>query len=73
MADLKDKAENLKDKVKGETNEAVGKITGNEEQELKGKIQSKKADMNKKIDDTKDDVVDNVNDAIDEHDRKKRR
>lgn len=73
MSDLKDKFENAKDKVKGEVNEAVGKITDNEEQELKGKMQSKKADLNKKVDDTKDNVVENINDAIDEHDRKKRR
>ena len=37
-----------KDKVIGEVKEAVGKVTGNEELELKGKIQSSKADLKDK-------------------------
>ena len=45
MTDLKDKLKNMKDKVTGETQEAVGKLTDNEELELKGKIQSAKADV----------------------------
>ena len=70
MTDLKDKLKNAKDKVAGETKEAVGKVTDNEELEFKGKVQSTKADISKNIHDKKDDVVDKVNEKIDEHDRK---
>ena len=36
MSNLKDKFENAKDKVVGNTKEAVGKATGSEETELNG-------------------------------------
>ncbi|MBK5246254.1 MAG: CsbD family protein, partial [Peptostreptococcaceae bacterium] len=39
MSDSKYKLNNAKDKVLGEVKEAVGKVTGNEDLELKGKIQ----------------------------------
>lgn len=61
MADLKDKLENVKDKFIGEVNETVGKVTGNENQELKGKIQSKIADLDKDLDDRKENVVERIN------------
>ena len=48
MSDLKDKLEHAKDKVLGKTKEAVGKSTGSEETELKGKLQSIKADLKEK-------------------------
>ena len=45
------KAGNIKDKTKGKINEKVGKAIGNEKMEIKGKVQSAKAeakgDMNK--------------------------
>ena len=38
MTDSKNKLENAKDKIMGETKEAAGKVTGNEELELKEKF-----------------------------------
>ena len=66
MSNLKDKFENAKDKVVGNTKEAVGKATGSEETELNGKLQSKKADIKQKFDDTKEKIAKNINDALDE-------
>jgi len=48
MTDSKGKVDNTKDKITGKIKEAVGKATGNEELELKGKIQSSKSDLNEK-------------------------
>ena len=56
MADLKDKMENAIDKIEGGLNEAAGKITGNKQLELKGKLQGSKADLEKKMN-----VKDNIN------------
>ena len=47
-----------KDKIKGKVNEAVGKLTDDEKQELKGKEMT-------------DDVANKVNKKVDEHDRKR--
>lgn len=71
MTDLKDKLKNMKDKVTGETQEAVGKLTDNEELELKGKIQSAKADVVKKISEKKDELVEKINEKIEDLDDKK--
>lgn len=49
MGRLKNKFNNTKDKVAGEVKDKVGKITGNETLELKGKIQSAKSDLKQKI------------------------
>lgn len=65
MTDFKDKLINAKDKIVGEVKEAVGKVTGNEELELKGKLQSTKADFNEKVAEIKDGIVDKVNDVYD--------
>ena len=65
MTDFKDKLVNAKDKIVGEVKEAVGKATGNEELELKGKLQSTKADFKEKVADIKDGIVDKVNDVYD--------
>jgi len=62
MAELKSKIKNTKDKVVGKAKEAFGKATGNEETELKGKIQSKKADVKETLDDTKEKIAKNIND-----------
>ena len=62
MADLGSKIENTKDKVVGEAKEDFGKVTGNEETELKGKIQSKKADVKETLDDTKEKIAKKIND-----------
>jgi len=49
MGRFKNKFNNTKDKVAGEVKDKVGKITGNETLELKGKIQSAKSDIKQKI------------------------
>jgi len=70
MSDLKDKFENVKDKVIGKTKEAVGKSTGSQETELKGKLQSKTADLKEKLDHTKESIAEKINDKLDEEDKK---
>ena len=65
MTDTKDKLENAKDKIIGETKEVVGKVTGNDELELEGKIQSAKSDIKKKTEEIKEDIADKINDIID--------
>jgi len=67
MTNSMDKLDNTKDKVLGEVKEAVGKVTGNEELELKGKIQSSKSDFKEKGEKTKEDITRKVNDIIDEN------
>lgn len=67
MADSKYKLNNAKDKVTGEVKEAVGKVTGNEELELKGKIQSSKSDLKEKGEKIKEDITKGINDIIDEN------
>ncbi len=77
MSNFKKKMENAQEKFAGETKEAVGKITGNEQLELKGKIQSSKADFKKdtnikdKVEQIKENVAGKINDKLDE--RKKRK
>jgi len=66
MTDSKYKLNNAKDKVLGEVKEAVGKVTGNEELELKGKIQSSKSDLKGKGVKIKEDITERINDIIDE-------
>lgn len=63
----------MKDKVVGSVKEATGKVTDNEELELKGKLQqgvgkAREAadDISDKVRDTKDDVVGSINKKIDE-------
>ena len=71
MSDSKYKLNNAKDKVLGEVKEAIGKVTGNEELELKGKIQSSKSDLKEKGIKIKKDIVESINDIIDEKGDKK--
>jgi uncharacterized protein YjbJ (UPF0337 family) len=65
------KYENAKNKLTGEIKEAAGKITGNEQLELKGKIQSAKADFKKntnvknKVHEMKEDFAGKINDMMD--------
>jgi len=66
MTDSKYKLNNAKDKVIGEVKEAVGKVTGNEDLELKGKIQSSKSDLKEKGVKIKEDITERINDIIDE-------
>lgn len=71
--------ENTKNKFTGKFKEAAGKVTGNEQLELKGKIQSSKADLKKnlsvkaKIEDIKEGIAEKVNDSIDKSKMKKRK
>ena len=65
MTDSKNKLENAKDKIMGETKEAAGKVTGNEELELKGKIQSSKSDIKDKAHEIKEGAAGKTNDIID--------
>ncbi len=71
MTDTKDKLINKKDKILGEVKETVGKVTGNEDLELKGKIQSSKSDLLEKGRKTKEDIAESINDIIDEKGDKK--
>jgi len=67
MTDSKNKLENAKDKVVGEAKEAAGKVTGNEELELKGKIQSSKSDVKKNAGEVKEGIAKKINDAVDKN------
>ena len=49
MSDLKNRFENAKDKVIGKVKESVGKASGSEGTELKGKLQFGKGDIKEKL------------------------
>jgi len=74
MNNKKDTFNNNKEKITGEVKEAVGKITGNEQLELKGKIQSSKADFKKKtnlhnnVEGVKEGIAGKINDMMDKKD-----
>jgi len=79
MNNFKNKFNNNKEKVVGEVKENIGKVTGNETLELKGKIKSTKADINKKlnkdsienkIDDIKENVAKKINNLVDNNNKK---
>lgn len=71
MTDVKGKAVNAKDKMLGGVKETVGKVTGNEELELKGKMQAKKAELKEKINigdkvaDIRQGIAGKINDRLD--------
>jgi len=65
MTDSKGKLENAKDKIIGEAKEEAGKVTGNEELELKGKIQSSKSDIKEKAGEMKEGIAEKLNNEID--------
>jgi uncharacterized protein YjbJ (UPF0337 family) len=71
MQDLEDKISVAKDKIVGGVKEVVGKASGNQELELKGKIQSFKADINEttnigdRVEEIKESVAGMINDSID--------
>jgi uncharacterized protein YjbJ (UPF0337 family) len=78
MTNTKGKVESTKDKLVGGVKETVGKVTSNEELELKGKIQSKKGDLEgkataagDKVDDLKEDIAGNINITIDHNKQNK--
>ncbi len=72
MSNVKAKIEATKDKLVGGVKESVGKVTGNEKLELKGKIQNKKGELEEKateivdqVEKTTENIAKNINDAID--------
>ena len=67
MTDSKGKIENAKDKIVGEVKEVIGKVTNNEELELKGKIQSSTSDVKKKAGKIKENFAGKINKAIDKN------
>ncbi len=77
MNNSKKNFENAKEQFAGEVKEAAGKITGNQQLELKGKIQSAKASFKKdtniknKADEIKENLAGKINDKIDDLKKKK--
>lgn len=69
MSDVKKKFKNFKDKAEGTIQENVGKVTGNEEMELKGKLKLKIVETKEKASDLKDDAIDKINDKMDKSDQ----
>ena len=67
MTDPKNKVENTVDKIVGKTKEAVGKATGNQETELKGKLQYQKGAISDKVEDVKENIAGKINDTLDEN------
>lgn len=70
MTDAQDKMKREKDRVVGSAKEAYGDATGDQETELKGKVQKKMADVGEKVDKAKNDVLGKVNETIDKIDKK---
>ncbi|MEA4889031.1 MAG: CsbD family protein [Clostridiaceae bacterium] len=77
MARFKRKFNHAKDKFSGKVKETTGRMTGNEQLELKGKIQSAQADIKKdmtvsdRINDIKENIAGKINDKIDKQEDKK--
>jgi len=77
MNSKNDRFDNSKEKIAGETKEAVGKVTGNEQLELRGKLQSSKADFKKKtnvsdkLEKAKEGIAGKMNDMMDKKDAEK--
>lgn len=72
MSDTKKKIKNIRDKSEGEIKETIGKVTGNQELELEGKLKKKGVDAKEKISDLKEDILGKINDKIDKTDEKKK-
>lgn len=77
MSDLKKKLDHTKEKIAGGAKEVAGKITNNEQLELKGKLQGAKSDLKKnmsisdKAKDIKESVAGKINDVLDKKKAKK--
>jgi uncharacterized protein YjbJ (UPF0337 family) len=61
MADLKKRINNATDKIAGETKAAAGRVTGDKNLELKGNLQSVKADIKTNVMDVKDEIKKSIN------------
>ncbi|MCB2294952.1 CsbD family protein [Clostridium algoriphilum] len=71
MSDIKNKFDSAKDKIMGRTKENVGKATGSEETELKGKVQSQKGDLKEKLGNVKEKIAKKINDVMDKKEENK--
>ena len=71
MSNLKNEFNNSKEKVIGKTKEVFGKSIGSEETEVKGRLQSQKADINEKVDDFKEKIAKKINDTLDKNKEEK--
>ena len=78
MSSKKRRHKNTKDKVEGRLKEAAGKTTGNQQMELKGKVQVAKAEakgkayaVEEKVINVEESVAEKINDKIDEKKSKK--
>lgn len=60
------KIKEMKDKVVGKVKEETGKLTGNEELEIEGKIQQGVGKAREVVEDVKDNVLDKANDIVDD-------
>ncbi|MGX7195547.1 CsbD family protein [Enterococcus olivae] len=58
-----------KEQVEGKATEAKGKITGDDSEELKGKVKKKYGDAKEKAKDLADDAASKVNDTLDKKDK----
>ena len=73
MNKFEKKIDYAKNKVAGEVKEGAGKITGNAQLELKGKVQSTKADLKKnlsiadKFEGMKENIAEGINDLMDKN------
>lgn len=71
MAKFKRKFDFTKSRFSGKVKETVGKLTGNQQLELDGKIETSKADLKQKmdigenIDKLKETIAKKINDTID--------
>lgn len=59
-----------KEQVEGKVTEAKGKVTGDDSEELKGKIKGKYGEAKEKAEELVDDVASKVNDLFDKKDKK---
>lgn len=78
MTSFKKKFDNKRNKYTGQFKEAIGKVTGNDQLELQGKIQTSKAEFKEnmygvadKIEEIKDSIAEKINDAVDGKHHKK--
>ncbi len=59
-----------KDQVEGKVTEAKGKVTGDDSEELKGKVKKGFGDTKEKVEEFADDVAKKVNEFVDRKDKK---
>ena len=77
MTHSKGNAATAKDKITGKMEEGIGRVTGNQQMELKGKILSMKSDLKGKTNisdmmhNVKENIAEKINDGIDKKNNKK--